>query len=82
MHPGEYLKEIIGYGGQRGLAKKLGCSPSTVNRIVSGQLDVSADMALRLELVFERSAESWLKMQMLHDLEIARKARNSDKGKK
>ncbi|MBM1207279.1 HigA family addiction module antitoxin [Pseudomonas fragi] len=78
MHPGEYIHEVfveeLGLS-QRELAEKLGVSPSTVSRILSSDMAVSADMALKLEEAFERSAESWLKMQSIYDLKKARSAR-------
>jgi addiction module HigA family antidote len=78
MHPGEYINEafVEGMGlTQHQLAEKLGVSTSTISRILNGQMAVSADMAVKMEEVFERSAESWLAMQSSYDLMKAREAR-------
>ena len=78
MHPGEYINEVFidGMGlTQRQLAEKLGVSTSTISRILNGEMAVSADMAVKMEEAFERSAESWLVMQSSYDLMKARKAR-------
>lgn len=75
MHPGEYLREAIidaGLSSQRELATKIGASESTVSRILSGEVAVTAEMALKLEGAFGRSAESWLKMQNTYDLTYLR----------
>lgn len=80
MHPGEYIHAIfvdeMGMS-QREISDKLGVSASTVSRILNSEMAVTADMALRLEEAFERSAESWLKMQMFYDLKKARSSRTA-----
>ena len=75
MHPGEYIHEVFVEDmglTQREIAEKLGISSSTVSRILGGNMSVTAEMALKLEQAFGRSAESWLKMQNLHDLKRLR----------
>jgi addiction module HigA family antidote len=80
-HPGEVIQEIyltpFGITGRR-LAAKLGVSPSTLNRILKCQSDVSPEMALRLSKTLGRSPESWLAMQDNYDLWQARKTVNLD----
>ncbi len=75
-HPGEFISaaylEPNGISG-RALASKLGVSPSTLNRILTGRSSVSPEMALRLSKCLGRSPESWLAMQHGHDLWLARK---------
>lgn len=67
MHPGEYIAEVfiepLEITGSD-LAKKLSVSPSTISRLLNSSMDVTPDMAVRLEYVLGRSAESWLMMQM------------------
>lgn len=75
MHPGEYL--ALSYLqplqiSQAELAKRLGVSPSAVSRLVQEKADVSVDMAMRLGRVLDRSPESWLHMQIQHNLAAAR----------
>lgn len=77
MHPGEYLRmayiepENV---TQREISTKLGISPAALSRLLNGHSELSADMALKLESAFGRSAESWLVMQMRHSLAAARKS--------
>ena len=74
-HPGEFIAQTYlegtGLSG-RVLAGKLGVTPSTLQRILSGSSGISPEMALRLSIVLGRSAESWLAMQDAYDLWQAR----------
>lgn len=77
MHPGEYLKlcYVEGYGlSQREIARRLGVSPAVISRLLAEKADMSPEMAVRLELAFGRSAESWMSMQTSHNLVKSRKA--------
>jgi antitoxin HigA-1 len=75
-HPGEFIVaaylEPYGVTG-RELAARLGVSPSTLNRVLTGKSGISPEMALRLSKCLGRSAESWLAMQHGYDLWQARK---------
>jgi antitoxin HigA-1 len=70
-HPGEFIKQVyldplgVSY---RTLAAKLKVSPSTLNRLVKGQSNISTEMALRLSKTLGRSPESWLSMQNSYNL--------------
>ena len=78
-HPGEFIKEVyieplgISY---RAVAEKLKVAPSTFNRIIKGQSNISPEMALRLSKTLGRSPESWLIMQSNYNLWQARKKIN------
>lgn len=50
------------------LAEKLQVSVASVSRILNGKSDVSPKMALKLQRVLGRSAESWLVMQAEYSL--------------
>lgn len=52
----------------RKVAESLRVSPSTFNRLLNGESNVSPEMALRLSKALGRSPESWLAMQDQHDL--------------
>ena len=70
-HPGEFIREVYlqPFGiSTRSVAKKLKVSPSTFNRLINGETNVSPEMALRLSKTLGRSAESWLVMQDNYDL--------------
>jgi addiction module HigA family antidote len=49
-------------------AEALGVSRKTVSKIVNGSGSVTPEMAVRLELAFGASAESWLGHQSAYDL--------------
>ena len=70
-HPGEILSEL--WLVPLGLtitetAARLGVTRKALSELVNGKTGVSAEMALRLELAFGASAESWLAHQAAYDL--------------
>ena len=74
-HPGEFIKEVYLSPfniSSRTVAKKLLVSPSTFNRLVNAESNISPEMALRLSKTLGRSAESWLSMQDSYNLWHAR----------
>lgn len=70
-HPGEILQglwlEPMGISVTEA-ARSLGVSRKTLSKIVNGHGAVTPEMAVRLEMVFGASAESWLGHQAAHDL--------------
>lgn len=78
-HPGEFITDIYlepnGISG-RELADKLDVAASTLSRILKGTSRVTPEMALRLSKAIGRSPESWLAMQDMHDLWLARQSVN------
>jgi len=77
MHPGEYLSEFYLEPldiSQTKLAEHLQVSKSALSRLLSGDSDLSSEMAIRLSYVLDRSAESWMEMQSQHSLEKAKSA--------
>ena len=70
-HPGEFIKEVylIPFSiSSRAVAEKLNVSPSTFNRLVNKESNISPEMALRLSKTLGRTPESWLAMQDLYNL--------------
>ncbi|RAX00357.1 MULTISPECIES: HigA family addiction module antitoxin [unclassified Photorhabdus] len=69
-HPGILVKEAMETLNLsvRGLAKTLGVTPSTVQRLVVGKSDVSPEMALKLSVVIGSSLQVWMGMQIDYDL--------------
>ena len=49
-------------------AEALGVSRKTVSKIINGSGSITPEMAVRLELAFGASAESWLGHQSAYDL--------------
>jgi addiction module HigA family antidote len=75
-HPGEFIEKVFLAHldmSRRGVALKLGVSPSTFLRLLKGQSGISPEMALRLSKGLGRSPESWLAMQDNYDLWHARR---------
>lgn len=70
-HPGELLREL--WLAPMGLsitaaAEQLGVSRKTLSEVVNGHSAITPEMALRLELAFGKSAQSWLGHQSAFDL--------------
>ena len=75
-HPGEFIREVYITPFKlsvRKVAANLSVSPSTLNRLLNGESNISPEMALRLSKALGRSPESWLSMQDQYDLWHARK---------
>jgi len=58
-------------------AEALGVSRSQLNRVISGDSAVSAEMAIRLEAVIGGNADHWLRMQTAYDLAQIRNGRSN-----
>ncbi|MEW5989496.1 MAG: HigA family addiction module antitoxin [Chloroflexota bacterium] len=75
-HPGEILRELclepLGVSVTRA-AEALGVSRKTLSAIVNGRARISPEVAIRLSLAFDTSAESWLNQQAYYDLWVARR---------
>ncbi|MBC8029227.1 MAG: HigA family addiction module antidote protein [Pyrinomonadaceae bacterium] len=78
-HPGEVLRKLclepLGLSITKA-AKALGVSRNTLASLLKGQTGVSPEMAVRLSIAFETTAESWMNQQVQYDLWQAR--RHSD----
>ncbi|HRV92846.1 MAG TPA: HigA family addiction module antitoxin [Anaerolineae bacterium] len=81
-HPGEIIKELcldpLGLTVTRA-AEALGVSRKTLSAIVNGRAGISPEMAIRLSMAFDTSAESWLNQQMQYDLWQARQSQQDFK---
>ena len=77
-HPGEILRELCLVPLQLSVteaADSLGVSRNTLSAILNGRAGVSPEMAIRLSIAFNTTAESWLHQQMQHDLWRAERSR-------
>lgn len=70
-HPGEIIRELclepLGISITEA-AKALGVSRKTLSAIVNGRARISPEMAVRLSIAFDTSAESWMNQQVQFDL--------------
>ena len=74
IHPGEHLLEILEDSGisQYRLAKAIGVPPRRVNEIVNAKRSITPDSALRIGRALGMTAEFWLNLQRMYDLDVAR----------
>ena len=79
-HPGEIIRweclQPLGLTVTRA-AQGLGVTRQAFSNLVNERAGVSVDMAIRLSRAFGSTPETWLGMQMAHDLWAARE-RNAD----
>ena len=77
-HPGGILKELclepLGVTVTEA-AKALGVSRKTLSAILNGRAGISPEMAVRLSIAFDTTAESWLNQQVQYDLWRAERKR-------
>jgi len=77
-HPGEVIKalclEPLGLS-VTDAAKALGVSRKTLSSILNGRSGISPEMAVRLSLALNTTAESWLNQQVQYDLWHAERKR-------
>ena len=84
-HPGEIIKELCLEPLEISVtaaAEGLGISRKTLSSILNGRAGISPEMAIRLSIAFETSAESWLNQQAKYDLWQAEQIRDSLKVRK
>src|SRR5947207_9911299 len=77
IHPGEILREefLKPYNlAANALAVLLKVPASRINDIVLERRGITPDTALRLARFFGGDAQSWLNLQLAHDLKVAQKA--------
>lgn len=70
-HPGEILSDLWLRPLVLNITKTaltLNVARKTVSELVNGKTGISPEMAVRLELAFGKSAESWLAHQAAYDL--------------
>lgn len=79
-HPGEVLWELciepLGLT-VTDAAGGLGVSRKTLSAILNGRAGITPEMAVRLSLAFDTTAESWLNLQMHYDLWHAERGRRA-----
>ena len=72
IHPGEVLKEEflvpMNISAYR-LAKEINIPQTRISEIIHGKRSITADTAIRFSKFFGTTAEFWLNLQNLYDLE-------------
>jgi addiction module HigA family antidote len=70
-HPGDIVNELclkpMGLTVTEAAAA-LGVSRKTLSAILNGRAGISPEMAVRLSIAFDTTAESWLNQQVQYDL--------------
>ena len=70
-HPGKIIKALcldpLGLSITEA-AKGLGISRKTLSAILNGRAGISPEMAVRLSIAFDTTAESWINQQTQYDL--------------
>jgi len=77
-HPGEIIRELCLEPLQLSVtdaAQALGVSRKTLSAMLNGRAGISPEMAVRLSIAFDTTAESWLHQQTQHDLWNAEQGR-------
>jgi addiction module HigA family antidote len=74
IHPGEALADALREAGisASSAAIAMGLPPSILTRIIKGQRNVTAPLALRIARYFGTSPDIWIGIQTDYDLEIAK----------
>lgn len=76
--PGEVLRKLclepLGLTVSQA-AKALNVSRKTLSAILNGRAGISPEMAVRLSIAFDTTAESWLNQQVQYDLWRAERRR-------
>lgn len=73
IHPGEHIAEELREMdiSAAELARRLDVPTNRITQIINGTRDITADTALRLARFFGTSAQFWMNLQSLHDLDRA-----------
>lgn len=74
-HPGEVLRDYLGNLSVKEAASRLGVTRAHLSRILNGHAGITAAMSLRLSEALGTSPEFWLRMQVQHDLWLARRVK-------
>jgi addiction module HigA family antidote len=84
-HPGEILRGLCLEPLDLSVteaAQALGVSRKTLSSILNGRSGISPEMAVRLSIAFNTTAESWLRQQLQYDLAHAEAKRRTFQVKK
>ena len=73
IHPGEFLREILGelQLSQAAFAAAIGVSPMRVSHVLRGARPITAELALLIGRALGQSPQYWLNLQTAYDLKTA-----------
>ena len=73
IHPGEILADELEFMGLsvEQLAQYIKVSDKTIEELLMGQVDLTADIALRLGYFLNTGAEMWINLQKAYELDVA-----------
>jgi addiction module HigA family antidote len=77
-HPGEVIRQLCIEPLELTVteaANALGVTRKTLSELLNGHSRISPEMAIRLSIAFNTSAESWINQQAKYDLWLAEKNR-------
>lgn len=74
-HPGKFLRRYINSIGmtQLELATRVQSSPKNINELINGKIELSDEMAFKLELVLGVSAQFWINLETSFRQELVRR---------
>lgn len=78
-HPGEVIRKLCLEPLDVSInkaAKALGVSRSTLSNLLNCRTSITPEMAVRLSIAFDTTAESWMNQQVQYDLWQAEKHRH------
>ena len=84
-HPGEIIREFCLEPLELSVtdaARALGVTRKTLSNLLNGHTGISPEMAIRLSIAFDTSAESWLNQQSQYELWHAEQRRHELKVRK
>ncbi len=79
IHPGEILGDELQELNLSAaeLARILDVPPNRISQILGGKRAISADTALRLAQYFRTTAEFWMNLQKMYELDLARQSQGA-----
>ncbi len=80
FHPGYYIADIIEDMeiSQAEFAARLGTTAKTLSQLLNGQANISNDLAKKLSIMMETSAEIWQRLQNTYDQKLIEIQRAKD----
>ena len=66
-HPADVLQEYLGHNSATEAAKQLNLPQDIVEKLLSGDMKITPDIAAQLEMALHASAEMWLGIQSQYD---------------